>query len=81
MLGGGLGLLLPLIASRFGIVGILILALGYCALSSFGGGGGLLGIAPRAGAGTTNGSAPANRTVIEIEPIDTTLAGLVEVSR
>ena len=41
--GGGLGLLLPLIASRFGIVGILILLLGYCALSSLGGGGGLLG--------------------------------------
>lgn len=41
--GGGLGLLLPLIASRFGIVGILILLLGYCALSSLGGGGGMLG--------------------------------------
>ena len=39
MLGGGLGLILPLIASRFGIVGILVLALGYCALSSLGGGG------------------------------------------
>lgn len=41
--GGGLGLLLPLIASRFGIVGILILLLGYCALSSLGGGGSILG--------------------------------------
>jgi predicted metalloprotease len=41
--GGGLGLLIPLIASRFGIGGILILLLGYCALSSLGGGGGLLG--------------------------------------
>jgi predicted metalloprotease len=41
--GGGLiGLFIPLILSRFGIVGILILALGYCALSSLGGGGGLL---------------------------------------
>ena len=40
--GGILGLVLPLIASRFGIVGILILGLGYCALSSLGGGG-LLG--------------------------------------
>jgi predicted metalloprotease len=41
-LGGGLiGMLLPLIASRFGIVGVLVLALGYCALSSgmLGGGG------------------------------------------
>ena len=40
--GGMLGLLIPLILSRFGIVGILILALGYCALSSLGGGGGIL---------------------------------------
>ena len=43
---GGLGILgfiLPLIASRFGIVGILILGLGYCALTSLGGGGGILG--------------------------------------
>jgi hypothetical protein len=37
--GGILGLLIPLIASRFGFVGILILVLGYCALSSLGGGG------------------------------------------
>lgn len=38
-LGGGLGMLLPLVASRFGIVGIIILALGYCAISQLGGGG------------------------------------------
>lgn len=38
-LGGGLGMILPLIASRFGIVGIVILGLGYCALTQFGGGG------------------------------------------
>ena len=46
VLGGGgglLGLLIPLVLSRFGIVGILILALGYCALGGLGGGGGLLG--------------------------------------
>jgi predicted metalloprotease len=49
--GGMLGLLIPLILSRFGIVGILILALGYCALSSLGGGGGLL----------TGGGAPAQQ--------------------
>ncbi len=36
--GGGLGLIFSLVASRFGIVGIIILALGYCALQSFGGG-------------------------------------------
>ena len=42
-LGGGLGMILPLIASRFGITGILILALGYCVLTQFGGGGLLTG--------------------------------------
>ena len=40
--GGGnlLGCLLPLVMSRFGIVGVLILLLGYCALTQLGGGGG-----------------------------------------
>jgi uncharacterized protein len=43
-MGGGLfGLLFSIVASRFGIVGIIILALGYCALNSLGGGGGVLG--------------------------------------
>jgi predicted metalloprotease len=37
--GGILGMLIPLILSRFGIVGLLILALGYCALGGLGGGG------------------------------------------
>ena len=44
--GGPIGLILSLVASRFGIVGILVLALGYCALSSLGGlggGGGTVG--------------------------------------
>lgn len=42
--GGGnlLGCLLPLVASRFGIIGVVILLLGYCALTSLGGGGGIL---------------------------------------
>jgi hypothetical protein len=41
-LGGGLfGMLFGLVLSRFGIGGVLILALGYCALSQFGGGSGL----------------------------------------
>ena len=40
--GGGIfGLLFGLVLSRFGIGGVLILALGYCALSSLGGGAGL----------------------------------------
>ena len=45
-LGGGggnlLGCLLPFVLSRFGIVGVLILLLGYCALTQFGGSGGLI---------------------------------------
>ena len=46
-LGGGLiGMILPLVASRFGIVGVLVLGLGYCALTSLGGGGGIIGGAP-----------------------------------
>ena len=40
--GGGLfGLLFGLVLSRFGIVGVAILLLGYCALSTLGGGGGV----------------------------------------
>jgi hypothetical protein len=38
--GGGLGCLLPLIASRFGIGGVLVLVVGYFILSSLGGLGG-----------------------------------------
>ena len=42
--GGGnmLGCLLPLVMSRFGIVGVLILLVGYCALTQLGGGSGVL---------------------------------------
>jgi predicted metalloprotease len=44
-MGGIFGLVFQLVASRFGIVGILVLALGYCALTSLGelGGGGTIG--------------------------------------
>ncbi len=50
-IGGGLiGMLLPFIASRFGIVGVLVLGLGYCALTSMGG-----GIGSGGGQPTTNG--------------------------
>ncbi len=46
-IGGGLiGLLLPIVASRFGIIGVLVLGLGYCALTSLGGGGGIGGGSP-----------------------------------
>jgi len=44
--GGGLGCLLPLVASRFGIGGVIVLVIGYFLLSSLGGlgsgGGGLV---------------------------------------
>ncbi|HET9811419.1 MAG TPA: neutral zinc metallopeptidase [Sphingomicrobium sp.] len=40
--GNALGCLIPLVASRFGIVGVAILLLGYCALTQLGGGGGIL---------------------------------------
>ncbi len=63
-LGGGggnlLGCLLPLVASRFGMVGVLILLLGYCALSSLGGGGGMLG-----GGGTQSVNAPAGQSTLD----------------
>jgi predicted metalloprotease len=52
-MGGGIfGLIFQLVASRFGIIGILILGLGYCALTSLGGGGGIL---DGGGAPTTQG--------------------------
>jgi predicted metalloprotease len=63
--GGGsgmLGCLLPLVASRFGIVGVLVLLVGYCALSSLGGGGGLL---PTSGGPTA--SAPAGQSTLSPE--------------
>jgi predicted metalloprotease len=42
--GGMFGMLFGLVLSRFGIGGVLILLLGYCALSTFGGGSGGLGL-------------------------------------
>jgi len=57
--GGAIGLVLQLVASRFGIVGIIVLALGYCALTSLGGGGGLLG-----GGGPT-ASAPGGKSTLD----------------
>ena len=58
--GGGnlLGCLLPLVASRFGMVGVLVLLLGYCALTSLGGGGG--GLLPGGGTSTTAPSGQSN---------------------
>jgi uncharacterized protein len=44
--GGGLGCLLPLIASRFGIGGVVVLLIGYFLLNSLGGLGGGSGVLP-----------------------------------
>src|SRR4051812_49901465 len=45
--GNALGCLLPLIASRFGIGGVIVLVIGYFLLSSLGGlGGGSGGLSP-----------------------------------
>jgi predicted metalloprotease len=58
--GGGnlLGCLLPFVLSRFGIVGVIILLLGYCALTSLGGGGGLL-------SGGSGSNAPASQSTLD----------------
>ncbi len=56
-MGGGLfGLIFSLVASRFGIVGMIILALGYCALTSLGGGGGGGLLGGGGGSATSQGS-------------------------
>ena len=64
--GGGLGCLLPLIASRFGLGGVVVLVIGYFLLSSLGGlgslGGG--GQAPQSQVGQASGQSnldPATR--------------------
>ena len=60
-LGGGLfGLLFQIVASRFGIVGIIVLALGYCALTSLGGLGG--------GGGSTTASTSPDGGGIKVDP-------------
>jgi predicted metalloprotease len=60
--GGGLGCLLPLIASRFGIGGVIVLVIGYFLLSSLGGlgGGGGGSLAP-----SSQQSAPAGQTKLD----------------
>ena len=58
--GGGnlLGCLVPLVASRFGLIGVLVLLLGYCALTQLGGGGGLIPSAPST-------TAPAGQSTLD----------------
>ena len=71
--GGGnmLGCLLPLVMSRFGIVGVLILLLGYCALQSLGGGGG--GLLP---SGPSTTSAPTGQSTLDPNMRDFLTRGL-----
>jgi predicted metalloprotease len=59
--GGGLGCLIPLIASRFGIGGVVVLVIGYFLLSSLGGlGGGGGSQAP-----SSQQSAPAGQSTLD----------------
>ncbi|HET7708615.1 MAG TPA: neutral zinc metallopeptidase [Sphingomicrobium sp.] len=64
-LGGGnlLGCLLPLVASRFGLIGVAILLLGYCALTQFGGGGLIPGGTTTSGSGRST-LAPEDQRVL-----------------
>jgi predicted metalloprotease len=58
--GGGLGCLIPLVASRFGLGGVLVLVVGYFLLSSLGGlgglGGGTSGVTPGSQISATPGA-------------------------
>jgi uncharacterized protein len=66
--GGGLGCLLPLIASRFGIGGVIVLVIGYFLLSSLGGlGGGGGGVLPGSG---SQRSAPAGQSTLSPQTKD-----------
>jgi len=58
--GGGnlLGCLLPLVMSRFGLIGVAVLLLGYCALQSLGGGGIISG-------GSPSTTAPSGQSKLE----------------
>jgi predicted metalloprotease len=64
--GGGnmLGCLLPLVFSRFGIVGVIILLAGYCALTQLGGGGGVL----PGGGPTATAPAPQSGAASRLDP-------------
>ena len=74
-LGGGggnmLGCLLPFVLSRFGIVGVVILLLGYCALTQLGGGGLVTG-----GGGGPTTSAPSGQSRLTPEMRDFLTRGL-----
>jgi predicted metalloprotease len=61
--GNALGSLLPLVASRFGVFGVLVLLLGYCVLTQMGGGGGLIPSGPS----TSTKTAPSGQSTLTPE--------------
>lgn len=64
--GGGLGCLLPLVASRFGLGGVVVLVIGYFILSSLGGinsGGGGSGLAPTSQQAAQTGKSNLDPTI------------------
>jgi len=63
--GGGLGCLLPLIASRFGIGGVVVLLVGYFLLSSLGGLGGLTGGGGGTGVPASQQSAASGQSTLD----------------
>ena len=71
--GGAIGLIFSMVASRFGIVGIIILALGYCALTSLGGGGGML-----SGGSSSSGATAASTLTAEQKQVMTHVLGSTE---
>ncbi len=66
--GGAFPMILGLVASRFGIGGVLILMLGYCALSTLGGGGG--GTGGVGGTPALQTGAPAGKSTLAPETLD-----------
>jgi predicted metalloprotease len=78
--GGGLGgLLFGLILSRFGIVGVVILLLGYCAMTTLGGGGGMMG--SPSGPGVSQASGGAGTSTLSQEDKHQVLAVLGSTER
>jgi predicted metalloprotease len=77
--GGGnmLGCLLPLVMSRFGIVGVLVLLVGYCALTQLGGGG----LQLPGGSGGPTTSAPSGQSTVDPNVRDTVLRVLGSTER
>lgn len=63
--GNALGCLLPLVASRFGIGGVIVLVIGYFLLTSLGGLGGGGGLLP--GTGTTQQALPVGQSRLSPE--------------